>query len=595
MIKDPDRIKGIPYGVGSYEEIKERNLYYVDKTDFLKKIETAGSYLVFIRPRRFGKTLLISMMETYYDVDKAGQFDTYFFGTAVFKQPTLERNSYLILKFDFSQIKSSVDQVEASFFNHVVNQANIFISKYHRLLDVEPKKTMAELAAKKNAPDLLSSLLSLCRIADRHIYVIIDEYDNFANTILSTAGTSPYEDLTHGEGFFKEFFKVIKSGTSGSDIPVKRLFITGVSPITLDDVTSGFNIGENISIDSAFNEMMGFREAEVIEMIDYYSKAGKLSHQPQHLLQVMSRWYNHYRFSREARGGIFNPTLVLYFLKEYSKNQKIPDELFDENVRIDYAKLRHLVLVDKGGAAKINGNFSRLQAIVENGFVTSRLQKSFQLRHLERTENFISLLFYFGLLTIGGVDAEREDKVILKIPNEAIKKLFYEYIREVYLETEVFSLDHEKYSEKLENMAYRGEWQPFFEYFAQRMKAGSSLRDLISGEKFIHGFLAAYLGWSDLYLIRSEEELNKGYADLVLQPFLAKYEKMRFTYIIEIKYMKSAESKNKQRLEQLKKKAEEQLKKYSLDENLKKSIGNTTSIKLVLVFAGHELLYMAEV
>ncbi len=587
--------KTLPYGVGSYEDIRESRHYYVDKTRYLGMIEEAGTYLVFIRPRRFGKTLLISMMETYYDVNKAEAFDRYFSGTHIHNQPTPERNSYLILKFDFSQIKSSVDQVEDSFYHHVFTQAKIFISKYHQLLKVDPGRSLEELAVRKNASDLLSSLLALCRIADREVYLIIDEYDNFANTILSTAGSRPYEDLTHGEGFFREFFKVIKSGTSGTDIPVKRLFITGVSPLTLDDVTSGFNIGENISIDENFNEMMGFREQEVIDMIEYYRKAGKIHHETGHLLEVMSRWYNHYRFSRETTVEVFNPTLVLYFLKEYFKNHRLPDELFDRNVRIDYPKLRHLVMVDKRDRPETNGNFSRLRTVIEKGFVTSKLEKSFPLKHLGKPENFSSLLFYFGLLTIDGTDVEREDKLILKIPNESIRKLFYEYIREAYMETELFSLNHEKYSELMENMAYRGEWRPLFAYISQQMQSSLGLRDLISGEKFIQGFLTAYLGWSDLYSICSETELNKGYADLLMEPFLAKYEGVRYAYLIEIKYIKSSDSKSKQLPDRLKTEAKEQLKRYSLDEKLRKRLERTTLIKLALVFAGHELVYIEKV
>jgi len=586
--------KAIPYGVGSFEEIRESNFYYVDKTEYLEKIETQGRYLVFIRPRRFGKTLLISMMETYYDVDKAADFAYYFKGTHVFDHPTAERNAYLILKFDFSQVKSTADQVEASFTNHVFNQAKIFISKYHRLLRVDPDKAIENLST-QNASDLLSNVLADCRRAEQKIYLVIDEYDNFANTLLSTAGRMFYERLTHGEGFFKDFFKIIKSGTSGSDIPVKRMFVTGVSPITLDDVTSGFNIGENISIDKTFNELMGFREQEVIDMLEYYRSVGKIHHRTGDLLEVMGRWYDHYRFSPEAGMKVFNPTLVLYFLKEYFKAQKIPDELFDRNVRIDYAKLRHLVMIDRQGTVETNGNFSRLKAVLETGFVVSRLEKSFQLKHLERPENFSSLLFYFGLLTIGGVDAEIKDKLILQIPNESVKKLFYEYIREVYLETEVYSLALEKYSEKIENMAFRGDWQPFFEYIAGRMQASASLRDLINGEKFIQGFLNAYLGWSELYFVHSERELNKGYADLVMEPFLAKYEGIKYAYILEIKYMPGSEREDRLLLDKLKTEAQQQLKRYSLDEKFKKAIEKTTLIKLALVFAGHELVYIGEV
>ncbi|MCX6583224.1 MAG: AAA family ATPase [Candidatus Aminicenantes bacterium] len=582
----------IPSGVGSYEEIREKNCYYVDKSGYLRDIEKAGMYLFFIRPRRFGKTLFISMMETYYDVDKKEQFEFYFTGTAIFENPTPERNSYLILKLDFSGIESSVEQVEKSFLNHVKNRGRIFISKYKNLLNIDEKETIAEIKNQENPSDILSLLLTLCEIASRKIYIIIDEYDNFANTILSTAGEKDYEALTHGEGFFKTFFAAIKKGTSGSGIPIGRLFMTGVSPITLDDVTSGFNIGENISIDRAFNEMLGFRQQEVIDLIEYYRRAGIIRHETAYLFDIMNDWYNHYRFCKESGPTVFNPTLVMYFLKEYRKNYKIPDDLVDRNVRTDYEKLRHLILIDKMGAKKPNGNFSKLQAVIENAFVTTKLQKSFSLKKLTQPENFYTLLFYFGLLTIDGVDKNEQSR--LTIPNETVKRLYYEYIKDVYTEMEIFTLDLDDYYRMMADMAYKGKWKPMFDYISKRMEAGLGLRDLIDREKMAQVFLVAYLGLSNLYFTHSEKELGKGYADIVLEPFMAKYEGIKYSYLIEIKYMKPFKNKEKEKekLEKLKADAGKQLDKYSMDEKFAKSIGKTVLIKLILVFSGHRLVYI---
>lgn len=588
--------RAVPYGIGSYEEIRKRNLYYVDKTAYIKEIENAGMYLFFIRPRRFGKTLFLSMLETYYDVNEKEKFDSYFKGTQIFRNPTSERNSYLMLKFDFSEInvsKSSLKDVEDSFRNHVLNKARIFISKYKDRLNVREEETNKELETQKNPSDLLGRLLTLCRIAKQKVYLIIDEYDNFANTILSATGRSSYEDLTHGEGFFRTFFKVIKAGTSGTDIPIERLFITGVSPITMDDVTSGFNIGKNVSIDKTFNEMMGFREVEVLEMIEYYRNIGEIQHEKRYLFDIMNMWYNNYRFAKDSNDRVFNPTLVLYFLDQYLENQKTPDELFDNNVKTDYEKLKHLILIDKRGIKETNGNFSKLKAVIEDGFVKSKIIKEFPLNQMGRHENFSSLLFYFGLLTISAV--EKGDKLRLTIPNESAKKLFYEYIREAYMETGVFSLDHDKYVELIENMAYKGEWEPLFRYIAARMEESMSLRDLVSGEKFIHGFLLAYLGWSDLYCVYPEREMHKGYADLVMEPYYQQYKGIKFSYIIEIKYLKRGESKNSEKLERLKKEAAKQLQQYNLDKKFRKTIEKTTLIKVALVFAGHQLVHIEDI
>lgn len=585
--------KAIPYGVANYETIRDRNFYYVDKTGYLREIEKAGMYLFFIRPRRFGKTLFLSMMETYYDVNKKNRFEDFFKGTAIFENPTPEKNSYLILKFNFSEVASSLNRLEESFYYHVKNELQVFLSNYENLLKEQKTTIDKELEKRQNPSDLLSYLLTLCKISKQKLYLIIDEYDNFANTILSTAGIDSYESLTHGEGFFRDFFKVIKAGTSGSDAPIDRLFLTGVSPITLDDVTSGFNIGENISIDKIFNDTMGFDKQEVTAMIDYYRQTGAIHHETGLLLEVMSKWYNHYRFSKESDRKVFNSTQVLHFLKEYMKNTRIPEDLIDRNLRSDYGKIKHLLMIDKKGSKKTNGNFSKLKTVIENGFVTSRLEKAFPVNKLERPENFISLLFYFGLLTIAGI--EKEERVKLAIPNETVKKLFYEYISEAYTETDVFSLDPDEYSELMDNMAYRGKWRPLFDYIARRMEASLSLRDLISGEKAIQAFLHVYLGLSNLYMIHSEREFNKGFADLMLEPFSAKYEGIKYSYLIEIKYIKSSEEKDKEKLQRLKIKAEEQLRKYGADEKLGKSTANTTLIKLALIFSGHRLLQIKEV
>jgi hypothetical protein len=599
-IKKEPGWRGIPYGVADYERIHQANLYYVDKTRYLREIEKAGFYLFFIRPRRFGKTLFLSMMETYYDVNQGENFAGFFQGTDIFDEPTPERNSYLVLKFDFSAITPSVHQVEESFFNHVKGAARTFISGYKDQLGIDEKETLKELLAHKNPSDLLGSLLTLCKTKNRKLYLIIDEYDNFANTILSTVGRREYKRLTHGESFFRTFFKVIKSGTSGSGAPISRLFLTGVSPITLDDVTSGFNIGMNISIDAAFNQILGFTEAEVVEMIEYYRGVGMIRHETEYLMEVMSRWYNHYRFSPAADRQVFNSVQVLYFLNEYFKDHRIPDDLIDRSVRIDYDKLKHLILVDKGKTRRTNGNFSRLEEIIDKGMVQSRVTKGFSMERLASPENFTSLLFYFGLLTMAGEG--RGEKTKLTIPNETVKKLFYEYISEGYAETGRFRLDLDRLSTLMDEMAYQGRWQPLLEFITGKMEANMGLRDLMGGEKSVQVFLQVYLGLSDLYTIHSEKELNRGFADIVMEPFIAKYDDVKYAYLIEIKYMKRAEgrvtadkAKREAKIQQLKEEAQRQLEQYEMDERFRKSIEKATLIKLIVIFSGHRPVYMGEV
>ncbi|MGD2091202.1 MAG: AAA family ATPase [Candidatus Aminicenantes bacterium] len=602
MPSDNEPVKRIPYGISDYGLIRRDNHYYVDKTPYLKTIKEAGQYLFFIRPRRFGKTLFLTLMEAYFDIFYRERFQELFKGTWIYENPTDERGKYLVLTLNFSAVDPDPDKMESAFLNHVQNNAVNFIQKYNDYLSANPRKDYfaQKTEESQSASEILSSLLSLCKGAQQRLYVMIDEYDNFANTLLSTAGRKVYQKLTHGPGFFRSFFNVLKSGTGTMDAPVTRSFITGVSPITMDDVTSGFNIGKNVSLDHDFNRMLGFTRDDVIEMIDYYRSKGLIKHPTDYLLAVITQWYGNYLFSEDDNVRLFNSDMILYFIDNYLTRKKLPEDLIDRNVRIDYGKLRHLIIVDRDQTGKArkpvpNGNFDKLNKIIEAGGTSSKIEKGFPLEKLVDEKNFKSLLFYLGLLTIKGPE---KNKLRLEIPNETVQRLYYDYIEEAYNETGIFSLDLSKYSDLMTDMAYDGKWELLFEYLTGRMSKNISLRDLITGEKSIQAFLNVYLGLSDLYIIHSEKELNKGYADIVLEPFLARYEGIKYSYLLEIKYIPKTKGKSQKELEknirQLRVEAEDQLKRYGGDERLKKTIGQTTVVKLVLIFCGSELEYIGE-
>ncbi len=594
-------LKQIPYGVSNFDYFSAANYYYVDKTHYIKKIEEKGRYLFFIRPRRFGKSLLLSIMEFYYDVKQKENFDTIFNGTYIQQNPTKEKNSYLVLKLDFSAVDANSEKIEEAFLQYIKNTTRTFLQRYQKQLDVDVEKAETKFDSFNSAAVLMNTFLNYCTRNEQKLFVIIDEYDNFANTILSTAGMHEYISITRGEGFLRAFFNVLKSGTSGAYSPISRLFMTGVSPITLDDVTSGFNIATNISLHSDLNEMLGFNRHDVETMIEYYEQTGKIRHTTAELLVLMSHWYNHYRFSTEATQEVFNPVQVLYFLSEYLIDSKIPQTLIDQNVRMDYHKLRHLIIIDQKGKALPNGNFSKLKDIIENQSVQTILQKSFPINKLTEPENFLSLLFYFGLLTIIGETPTY--KTILAIPNETIKHLFYDYISKSYDETGFFSFDLNKYSELIDDMALNGCWQPLIEYLVERIDASSGLRDFITGEKVIQTFLNVYLGLSNLYSIYSEKESNKGFADLLLEPRLLEYPAIKYAYLIELKYIKATAEKTENtrlldvtdKIKTLREEAENQLNHYAVDEKLQRTLGHTTLIKLVLIFCGHRLVHSSQV
>jgi len=279
------KTKKLPYGVSDFIMLREENYYYVDKSKFIGEIENSSRYLFFIRPRRFGKSLWLSLMECYYDINRKDDFEKIFKGTYIYDNPTENRNSYLILRFNFSEISYEIDRVEDSFNNTIKISSLKFMEKYRNCLKDDNLKTYTKIEDTKYASEIMKYLIGFVEGKGK-IYLLIDEYDNFTNTIISSWGQEKYLAITHGEGFYRHFFNVIKAGTTGPGAPVTKLFITGVSPVTMDDVTSGFNIGYNITNLPAFNEMVGFTEKEVLEMLSYYRKENLIKEEPEKLIEI---------------------------------------------------------------------------------------------------------------------------------------------------------------------------------------------------------------------------------------------------------------------------------------------------------------------
>jgi len=588
-----EEIKKIPYGLTDYKRIRRQNYYYLDKTRYIPLLEDVGSFLFFIRPRRFGKSSFLSLLESYYDIYYKDQFQELFSGTWIDTQPTPEQGQYLVLSFNFSQVELTKEKLETSFIAHTKTIALSFLVKYADLLLKDVDFTKKSIEESLSSADILSFVIHFCKNSHRDLYVIVDEYDNFANTLLTTSGSSAYLEVTTGQGFLRSFFNVLKGGTTGTDAPVKRLFITGVSPITMDDVTSGFNIGEQISLLPQFNQMLGFTRQDVEEMLDYYSTAGLVPPNHDHLLELIDFWYGNYLFSEDDHVTMANTDMVLYFMRNYLPGGKIPRDLIDRNVRIDYGKLRHLIVADKDKTQLpiTNGNFSKLKQILETGEILSDVVKGFPIEEVTDTTNFNSLLFYFGLLTINGTHL---NKMRLVIPNESVKRLYYDYILEANRETGAFSMNMHTYSELIDGMAFRGEWEPLLTYIINLMGETMALRDFITGEKSLQAFLNVYLGLSDLYLVHGEKELNMGYADLFMEPFIARYPEVTHAYLIEIKYVPAGKKVSRNKLNRLKKEAETQLIQYSLDKKFQKVLGKSTLTRLMVIFSGHQPLYLGK-
>ncbi len=569
----------IPYGWADFEAMRREGCLYVDKTRFLHALENER-YVVLIRPRRFGKSCWVSLLENYYDRRRADRFEALFAGTDIGRHPTPNRHRYVILRFDFSAFDDTLETLRERFEYYCFQNLRYALETN---ADLFTPAAVRRILAAPSIDTKLNELFLHTREHDIPLYVLIDEYDNFANTVLAHRGAEAYESFTHGGGFYRNFFATLKAG-AGQGGGVERLFVTGVSPITIDDVTSGFNIGTNISLEPDFNELLGFTEAEVRGILDTYRDHGVFDQHTDKAMSVMGEWYNGYRFAKGAPHDLYNTDMVLYYLKWSIPNKSPPDNLIDRNVRIDYGKLRHLLTVNQ----QLNGNFDLLRHLIGEGWADSEIQDGFPLERLAQRENFLSLLHYFGLLSIRAV---HEGTPRLGIPNQTVKRLMYGYLRDAYEDVGLFSVDLYAFSRLMHEMAYRGAWRPVLEFLSAAIARHTAIRDYIDGEKVIQGFLAAYLSATDHFVFHTERELAGGYADICLEPFLLRFSGMRHGYVIELKYLKRSESAGEARVAAAAREAQTQLRQYLADERLTHQYPTVRFTGLAVVFHGWELVY----
>ena len=561
---------------------RERTLY-VDKTRFLHDLEQER-YAFLIRPRRFGKSCWVALLESYYDRTRAERFEAIFGGTDIARHPTPDRHRYVILRFDFSAFDDTLETLRERFETYCFTKLR---STLERNRDLFPQAAIDRILAPDAIDGRLNELFEYVGDHGIPLYVLIDEYDNFANTILAYRGAEAYESFTHGGGFYRSFFSTLKAG-AGHGGGIERLFITGVSPITMDDVTSGFNIGTNITLRRPFNELLGLTATEVRAVLQTYRDHGVLDQDVDEALSVMSEWYDGYRFSKRAQQDVYNTDMVLYYVKWSIAEGGPPDELIDTNVRIDYGKLRHLLTVNR----QLNGNFDLLRHLLGEGSVDNELRSGFPLEELTQRANFVSLLHYFGLLSIREV---RDDMPRLAIPNQTVRRLMYGYLRDGYRDVGVFSVDLFTFERLVHEMAYRGAWRPVLEFLSAAIAGQTSIRDYIDGERVIQGFLAAYLSTTEHFVFHTERELGGGYADLCLEPHLHRYTGMRHGYVIELKYLKRGEAASETRVAGAAQEAEAQVQRYVADERLARQYPTVLFTGLAVVFHGWELVHAAAV
>ena len=515
------QVKRVPYGVADFAQVIEQNLYYVDKTMFIPELEKQPRNLFFIRPRRFGKSIFLSMLYSYYDCTQSHKFHSLFGNLWIGQHPTPLQGKYQVLFLDFSQITGNIDKLETKFNSYLSINLDAFVRQYSDYYQAE----MEEILAQEDFEEKMELIFKAAKAHQYHLYLIIDEYDNFTNVILNERGEKVYHAITHADGFYRDVFKKFKGN-------FERIFMMGVSPVTLDDVTSGFNIGWNISIKPEFDEMLGFSTTDVVKMFTYYKEHGSIPADSDidAIVNDMKPWYDNYCFAEEAlkkKTRMFNCDMVLYYLRNYMDNGCSPRQMIDPNTRTDYGKMKKLLQFDKlDGERK-----GIIRKIAEEEQIVTQLYESFSAYQIPKAEIFPSLLFYYGMLTIKGT---RGSKLILSIPNNNVRKQYYGYLEEEY-QAKAY-VDVNQLTDYYYDMAYDGKWEEGLRFMADAYAKVSSVRDGIEAERNLQGFFMAYLNLNDYYITAPELELNHGYCDFFLLPDLTHYASQH-SYILELKVL----------------------------------------------------------
>jgi len=538
----------LPYGIPNFPGIAEEGYVYVDKTPYIQKLEALGEkYIFYLRPRKFGKSLFISTLEYYYDLKHADKFERLFGDFYIGRNLTSLHNSYMILLFDFSGINTETEETTLKgFLEKVKSGIRRFIGNYADIIGEAEWNS----ALSAESPEIaMSNFLDFVnQKTDRQIYLLIDEYDHFANELLAFR-IDMFKELVSRTGFVRKFYEVLKTGARNGIID--RMFITGVTPITLDSLTSGFNICKNLSLRPDFHNMLGFTEEETFELTGQVCARCGDDHEK--VYRQMTDYYNGYRFCEERSGDgkLFNPDMVLYYLTEYEARGYPPSNLIDVNVASDYGKIGNLfrLFEFEEGREIIN-------SLMEKDTVNGNLTVQFNLERDFERDDFLSLLLYMGFITIEG---NVGDEQTFRMPNYVIKYLYYKYMYDILEQELGLRVKVSELRSTLRELAYEGKIDglaQMVEEFLQKVLSNRDLRGF--GESHLKVHILTLLHLSRLYYIQSELEAERGYLDIFLRerpPFEINYE-----WVLELKYLRKEELERE--LERVKLEGEKQLRSY---------------------------------
>ena len=563
---DVVKVKKLPYGISNYEELIEDNYYYVDKTMYIEKLENlAEKRILFLRPRKFGKTLFTSTLENYYDLKKANKFESLYGETYIGKNPTKLKNSYHILKFNFSGIDTeNEDTTMRGFKNEVASSIKLFVEKYG--LDFY-------INIDDEAENILDNLIKAFTIqkAEEKIYVIIDEYDHFANELLGF-NTNQFKNLVSKNGKVRKWYEILKKGTESV---IDRIFITGVAPITLDSLTSGFNISSDKTQNDKFNEMMGFTEEELRKLM----KEQDIEEEKQkEILPIMRENYDGYRFSLYGKEKIYNSNMCLYFLNNYLENRRIPNQLIDMNIASDYTKLGKMLDLCQGEERE-----KVIEKTVSGEGIVSEITQKFNPA-MEFTEtDLVSMLYYLGYLTITGEVFEKPE---LKIPNKVMKEIYSDYFLGILKEETNLRVTENDYNEMLREIALEGKIDKIVEMLGKYLKNLSNRDYQRFDEKYVKLIFFCIAMNLKIFRLKSEMEVQRKYPDILLIP--KERNKGYKGVMIEFKYLKKEEAG---KLKEKQEEARKQIEEYGEFEEIKE----LENINKYTVVAVNDEIYVEEI
>ena len=571
--------KHVPYGIADFKQVRKENLYLVDKTMFFEKMERAGHFLFLVRPRRFGKSLFLDMLESYYDINQKDNFQELFKGLYVADHPTKEQGQYQVLHLDFSLVGSDLENLYENFNRYCCNVMDSFIDDYKNYYS---PRVVEWVHREKTAASKLNIVRMEAKKAGNKLYLIVDEYDNFTNNVLNVKGQKAYHELTHGTGFYRDIFKLFKP-------MFHRIIMLGVSPITLDDLTSGYNIALNMSLDARFNQMLGFSEEEVRQMIRYYKEVGAIGEDKTEddIIADMKPWYDNYCFADDSFGvepSMFNCDMVCYYMSQLVDTGKRPKVMVDPNTMTDYGKLKRLIEIDNMEENRLR----IIHEITEKGYIQGILVSHFPAERIMDYDNFVSLLYYYGMLTIGGVEGEL---LTLTIPNNNVRLQYYRYLRDEY--REIAPISTTELSICYGRAAIHGDWRPLIEFICKAYHDTTAIRQLIEGERNLQGFMNAYLSLTNYYQVAPEMEFSHGYCDFFLLPNYLTYPMVAHSYILELKYLKTDATEAE--AEKQWSEAVEQIKTYAADKKLQSMLHGSTLHPIVIQIKGYDLVKYEEI